>query len=112
LTYRTCLILLIPVFRYEILNDPDTRAAYDLRGMAGIGGNGNPGMDPADLFAFFAGAHPVFGFDFGPDMGRRSGKGEDSVIPYDVTLEDLYNGKSVKVNMEKDVICTQCKGYV
>jgi len=72
-------------------------------------------MDPADLFAqFFGGGGPMFGFDFGADMGpgRRRGKGEDSIIPYEVTLEDLYNGKSVKMNMEKEVVCGQCKGCV
>ena len=89
---------------------------YDLEGMAGItGGAGGPGMDPADLFAQFFSGGPMFTFDFGPDMGgggagRRAGKGDDSVIPHEVTLEDLYNGKSVKINMEKDVVCTQCKG--
>jgi DnaJ-class molecular chaperone len=50
-----------------------------------------------------------FGFDFGP--GRRPGRGEDSVIPYEVTLEDLYNGKTVKMDMEKEVVCGTCKGY-
>ncbi len=98
--------------RYEILSDADARAAYDVHGMDGLtGGGSGPGMDAADLFAqFFSGGQPTFGFDFGP--GRRADKGEDSVIPYDVTLEDLYNGKSVKINMEKDVVCSQCKGHV
>jgi DnaJ family protein A protein 2 len=54
----------------------------------------------------------MFGFDFGSRStgpGRRR-KGQDSVIPYDVTLEDLYNGKTVKMNMEKEVVCGGCKG--
>ncbi len=29
-----------------------------------------------------------------------------------MTLEDLYNGKSVKMNMEKEIVCGICKGYV
>ena len=82
--------------------------------MDGLSGPGGPGgMDAADLFSqFFASGNPMFGFDFGPDVGsgRRKGKGEDSVIPYEVTLEDLYNGKSVKMNMEKEVVCGSCKG--
>ncbi|KAF8150772.1 DnaJ-domain-containing protein [Crassisporium funariophilum] len=101
---------------YEILSDSQSRAAYDAHGIDGLTGpGGSHGMDAADLFAqFFAGGHPAFGFDFGPDTGapgrRRGGKGEDSIIPYEVTLEDLYNGKSVKMNMEKEVVCTVCKG--
>jgi len=82
--------------------------------MDGLSGPGGlDGMDAADLFSqFFAPGNPMFGFDFGPDIGsgRRKGKGEDSVIPYEVTLEDLFNGKSVKMNMEKEVVCGQCKG--
>jgi DnaJ homolog subfamily A member 2 len=78
----------------------------------GPGGPGGMGMD--DIFAqFFGGGQ--FGFDFGPGMGpgrRRPGKGEDTIVPYEVTLEDLYNGKSVKLDMEKDVVCITCKGFV
>ncbi|KAF8969256.1 hypothetical protein BDZ97DRAFT_1915598 [Flammula alnicola] len=102
---------------YEILSDANKRSAYDTHGLDGMGSSRGDPMDPANFFAqFFAGGggggNPMFGFDFGPDMpgGRRRGKGEDSVIPYDVTLEDLYNGKSVKMNMEKEVICSVCKG--
>lgn len=70
-------------------------------------------MDPQDLFAeFFGGSGMRFGFDFGPNMRPKRAKGEDSVIPYEVSLEDLYNGKSVKMNMEKEVVCGSCKGSV
>lgn len=68
-------------------------------------------MDPSEVFAQFFGAN--FGFDLGPDMGRRwRGKGADDVIPFDVTLEDLYNGKTVKMNMEKEEVCGSCSGWV
>lgn len=63
-------------------------------------------MDAADIFEMFA--HSGFSFAFGG--GPRKRKGKDSVIPYDVTLEDLYNGKQVKMNMEKDIICSTCNG--
>ena len=76
------------------------------------GGAGGPGVDPNDIFAELFGGGLRFGFDFGPSSRPRRSKGEDSVIPYDVTLEDLYNGKSVKMNMEKEIVCGICKGYV
>ena len=81
--------------------------------MSNVTGGGHAGPQMDDIFAQFFGGNPMFGFDFGPDggHGRRRGKGEDSVIPYDVTLEDLYNGKTVKMNMEKEVVCNSCKGY-
>ena len=69
-----------------------------------------PGMD--DLFTqFFGSGHPAFGFDFGPEPSvRQRSKGENTTLDYEVTLEDLYNGKSVKMIMEKEVVCTLCKG--
>ncbi|EKM58072.1 uncharacterized protein PHACADRAFT_252071 [Phanerochaete carnosa HHB-10118-sp] len=94
---------------YEILSQSDSREAYDRFGPDSLKGGGGPGMDAADIFSeLFGGMH--FGFDFGPGGGPRRSKGEDSLIPYDVTLEDLYNGKSVKMNMEKEAVCSVCKG--
>ena len=81
-------------------------------GASGPGFSGMGGMDPADIFAELFGASMGFGFDYGPSRGPRRTKGQDSHIPYEVTLEDLYNGKTVKMNMEKEVVCGICKGYV
>jgi len=67
-----------------------------------------------DFAQFFQQAGPgFFGFDF--DMGgggaqARPRKGKDAVIPHEVTLEELYNGKSVKLNMEKEIVCGLCSG--
>jgi DnaJ family protein A protein 2 len=81
--------------------------------MSGInGGPGHGGMDAADVFASFfqgAGGPGMFGFDFGPG-GPGRGKSRDDIIPYEVSLEDLYNGKSVKMNMEKNAVCGVCTG--
>ncbi|KAL5485907.1 hypothetical protein ACEPAI_6950 [Sanghuangporus weigelae] len=97
---------------YEILSDPQTRQIYDEHGLEGLAkGYGGPsgGPDAADLFSeFFAGNGFSFMFD-GPRTSRPR-RGEDSVIPYDVTLEDLYNGKHVKMNMEKEIVCGVCRG--
>ena len=68
------------------------------------------GMDAADIFAQFFG-DTMFSFDpSGTGPRRRGGKSEDSIIPYEVSLEDLYNGKAVKMNMEKEIVCGLCKG--
>ena len=101
---------------YEILVSAESREAYDRYGMEGMarggaGGGFGPGVNPEDIFAeLFGGVH--FGFDFGGpgSRGPRRTKGQDSNIPYEVTLEDLYNGKTVKMNMEKEVVCGVCKG--
>ena len=41
---------------------------------------------------------------------RRSRKGDDEEHPYQVTLEDLYKGKTTKFASTKNVICSHCKG--
>lgn len=48
----------------------------------------------------------------GGGMGARRGrrKGEDTYHPLKVTLEDLYNGKTAKLQLSKTVICTKCHG--
>lgn len=86
-----------------------------MAGLSKSGPGGMDGMGAADIFAQFfggGGGGMDFGFDFGPGGGRRRGKGEDTTVPYDVTLEDLYNGKAVKLSMEKEIVCGVCKGYV
>ena len=99
----------------DVLSDPNLRAAYDRGGLEALQGGG--GMNPEDLFeTLFGGGFGGFGgFDFGGGGGPRKGgprrgRGEDTIIPLDVTLEDLYNGKTVKMAMEKNVICGQCTG--
>lgn len=74
---------------------------------------GGAGMDPTDLFSELFGGGGGFHFNFGPSSGApRPRKGQNSIIPYEVTLEDLYNGKDVKISMEKEVVCSSCHGYV
>ncbi|KAK0546614.1 hypothetical protein OC845_004512 [Tilletia horrida] len=104
---------------YEILSDPDTRAAYDRYGTTGPADGGGPGPDMDDLFSFMFG-EGGFGpspFDFPGGMGgggmprgfpRR--KAQSSVIPYDVSLEDLYKGKTAHFSLEKSIVCATCSG--
>ncbi|KAG8751281.1 hypothetical protein FRC12_012518 [Ceratobasidium sp. 428] len=97
---------------YETLIDDNKRAHYDRYGRDGPSGgmfDEGMGMDPDELFAhLFAGmGGGMFGMGGPP---RRPGRGEDSLIPYEITLEDLYLGKDVKMNMTRNVICLQCHG--
>lgn len=110
---HTCFLLsLTHLQSYEILSSTETRQRYDSYGIDGIsgGGRGGPDIDPADLLSELFGGGFHFGFDFGPGGGRKRTRGEDSIIKNEVTLEDLYNGKSIKMNMEKEVVCAACKG--
>ena len=50
----------------------------------------------------------------GPSFGfapRGPRKAQDAIIPYKVTLEDLYNGKTAHFALEKNVVCSHCNGH-
>lgn len=91
------------------MSDPEQRAKYDQHGLEGLeegGGGGGGGAD--DLFSMFFGGR-----------GRRSAgpkRGEDVNHPLKVSLEDLYNGKTVKLAVSRQVlvgeskICPTCDG--
>ncbi|WFD31519.1 hypothetical protein MSPP1_002557 [Malassezia sp. CBS 17886] len=91
---------------YDILADEHARAAYDRYGETGAGagmpGEGN--MD--DMFASMFGGGG--GFAFGGPRGPK--RAQDSIIPYAVTLEDMYSGKKTHFALEKNVVCGACNG--
>mmetsp|Transcript_29183 Transcript_29183/g.62524 ORF Transcript_29183/g.62524 Transcript_29183/m.62524 type:complete len:412 (+) Transcript_29183:169-1404(+) len=93
---------------YEVLSDPDKRAKYDKFGLEGIddeGGGGGGGGE--DLFSMF----------FGGGRGRSGPRrGEDTTYAQKTSLKDLYNGKTVKLAINRQVIvgtpkmCDNCDG--
>jgi DnaJ family protein A protein 2 len=94
---------------YEILSDEEKRRKYDEYGLEGLEENGGGGNGAEDLFSMF----------FGGGRSRRSSgprRGEDVNHPIKVSLEDLYNGKTVKLAVSREVIvgqptlCKTCDG--
>lgn len=59
---------------------------------------------------------PGGGFSFDPSGGAGSSRrpkpsrGRDTTVPYDISLEEAYLGKKVVMNLERDRICSGCKG--
>ncbi|CAB4429065.1 unnamed protein product [Rhizophagus irregularis] len=74
------------------------------RGLANDGGMG--GMSAEDLFSSFFGGN-VFGGGRSR-QGPRKGKNLKHVLK--VSLEDLYLGKTSKLSLNKNVICSKCEG--
>ncbi|XP_064610449.1 dnaJ homolog subfamily A member 2-like [Liolophura sinensis] len=103
-------------FAYEVLSNAEKRETYDRYGLQGIKeGTGGSGGFPGDIFGDMFGG--LFGFGGGfPGMGGMGGgrrgrrRGEDTMHSLRVSLEDLYNGKTAKLQLSKTVICPKCNG--
>jgi DnaJ-class molecular chaperone len=97
---------------YDVLRDPEQRALYDERGLDGLGDRaGGPQFytddDMAELFS------QMFGAGMGSGAGREGGKRSmDAVQSFEASLEDLYNGKHVKLMSKRKVVCPTCRGFV
>lgn len=97
-------------YAYEALSDPKKREIYDKGGEqslkeGGAGGEGNF-HSPFDIFDMFFGG----GGGGGRRGGAREKKGKDVVHQLGVSLEDLYNGTTRKLALQKNVICDKCEG--
>ena len=89
---------------YEVLADVKKRETYDRGGEDAIKGGGHGGdfHNPMDIFDMFFG---------GGSRGHRGPKkGKDVVHQLKVSLEDLYNGATRKLALQKNVICSKCEG--
>lgn len=102
-------------------------AAFDRGSGPGAGGFGADNLDEMFEHLFTgggaAGAYPFTGgqfhaggggFFFDPNdlgaRGQKRQKGLDEEQDYEVTLEELYKGKTTKFASTKNIICSHCKG--
>lgn len=100
---------------YSVLSDSEKRNIYDKFGKKGLESNGRMpgGMDPMDIFSSMFGGHPMH--QRHQHHGVRKSNDISNVI--EISLEDIYNGKTKEINIErtiydksKEIKCNTCGG--
>lgn len=97
---------------YEVLSDPQKRAAYDRYGHAGVG-NGMAGAGFSD-FSSFSSINDLFETFFAGATGtqRRAGAQRGADIRYELTItfEEAVFGCQKEIDLPRWETCTNCRG--
>lgn len=101
---------------YEMLSDPEKRAAYDRFGHAGVDPNAG-GAGGQDFSGFADAFGDIFGDIFGANRGRAGGDGRSKVYrgsdlryAMEITLEQAAAGFSTEIRVPSWESCTTCEG--
>jgi molecular chaperone DnaJ len=97
---------------YDVLKDPQKRAAYDRFGKAAFQ-NGGPGHDPF-AEAGFNGFSDIFSSIFGEFMDPRAqqnaARGADLRYDLELSLEEAFTGIEKTITVQAMATCEKCDG--
>ena len=99
---------------YEILRDPQKRAAYDRFGHAAFENGNGAGFNPD----FASSMSDIFDNIFGDMMGGRRGgqsrggreRGADLRYNMEITIEEAFHGKTAEIEVPTKIVCGTCAG--